>query len=576
MWIAVRWINNHSDTISAIVISFVVCIKHLFKTFIVKHLFKTIHLLFLQKKTAMQSTKEKIIEVAKNLFMKKGVDKTSVRDIAKSAGINIAALNYHFRSKESLFDMIFEHVLTTSVPSLPKILNSDLTIEEKIIKYVNAYIDVLVKNPQLPYFVISVLNRNPDRINKLKVFQLLYSTEVFAKQLKDEASLGNICPIDPDHFFLNMQALINFPFAIKDIMREKNMMNDKDFTEFVVERRKVISETLISSIRPDKDRVPFKKNSPMFIHSIAHYYPEERITNEYYSRINGMTEEDIFKKSGIKERRKAGPDENTNTMAIEAVERMKGQMKFPLEDIDLIVAATYTPFDTVATPAHAIQRHFGIHESRAFFVSSACSSFVTAVEIVEGFFSSGKAKKALVVVSEHNTAFNDDNNPLSGFLWGDGAAAMVITRERQSEEDLEVVDLFAHGLAHVSKGPAAVYCRVNAEKIQMPDGKDVFVNASNFMTNETKEILERNHYSLENLSYFIPHQANLRIINKVGKDLAMRNGKLITNIEYLGNTGSAGCAIGLSENWMKYKKDDLIAIAVFGGGYSSGCLLLKK
>ncbi len=533
----------------------------------------------IDKKAAatIKNTKERIIEVAKNLFMKKGVDKTSVRDIAKSAGINIAALNYHFRSKESLFDMIFEHVLTTSVPSLPKILNSNRLLEEKIREYVNAYIDILVKNPQLPFFVISVLNRDPKRINKLKVFQLLYNTELFNKQLKDEADKGNIRQVDPEHFFLNMQALIHFPFAIKDAMSEKNMMDEAHFSEFIAERRRTIPETLILSLRPlGAEPKVSKKMTPMYVHAIAHYYPEERVGNEYYSRLTNLDADEIYKKSGIKERRKAGIDENTNTMAIEAVRRMHPHMKFPLSEVDIIIAATYTPWDTVATPAHSVQKEFGITNSRAFLVSSACSSFVTAVEMVEGFFSTGKARKALLLVSEHNTAFNDDNNPVSGFLWGDGAAAMIITADRQNEEDLEVVDLFAKGLAHVSKGPDGVYCRINSEKIQMPEGKDVFVNASTYMAGDTQEILERNGYKLENLSYLIPHQANIRIINKVGKDLSMNKAKLITNIEYLGNTGCAGCAIGLSENWQKFCKNDLIVVTVFGGGYSSGCLLLKK
>jgi 3-oxoacyl-[acyl-carrier-protein] synthase III len=525
---------------------------------------------------SITNTKEKILEVAKSLFMKKGVDKTSVRDIARSAGINLAAMNYHFRSKESLFDMIFEHVLATEVPSLQNILNSRLPLEEKIIQYIDSYVNVLVKNPQLPYFVISVLNRDPDKVIKIKVLQSLYSTELFARQLREEAEKGNIRPVDPNHFFINMQSLIHFPFAIQGAMKVENSMNEKDFADFILARKKIISETLILSLRKDQSGSAVPVKNKMYIHSISHYIPEKKVNNAYFSNINGMTESDIFKKSGIRERRMAAPGENTNTMAIEAVSRMSKTMKFPLTDIDLIVAATYTPYDTVATPAHAIQRKFKIKNAKAFFVSSACSSFVTAVEIVEGYFSSGKANKALVVVAEHNTAFNDETNILSGFLWGDGAAAMVVTRERQSEDDLEVLDISAEGLAHISKGPDAVYCRINAENIQMPEGKDVFVNASQYMTSQTIEILERNHFKLDDLSYFIPHQANIRIINKVGKDLAMHNGKLITNIEYLGNTGCAGCAIGLSEHWKNFRKDDLIAIAVFGGGYSSGCLLLKK
>lgn len=314
----------------------------------------------------------------------------------------------------------------------------------------------------------------------------------------------------------------------------------------------------------------------MFVNSIAHYYPEKILDNKYFSGILGMSEEDIFTKSGIHERRKASIHENTNTMAVDAMDRLFPIMKFPVDEVDLIVSATYTPFDTVATPSHVIQKKYNISKARAFFVSSACSSFVTAVELVEGFMVAGKASKALVVVSEHNSAYNDENNKLSGFLWGDGAAVMSITKERCDDDDIEIVDIMSSGLAHVSKGPDAVYCRPMSDRIQMPDGRDVFKNASIYMAGLTKEILNRNNYSLENLSYIIPHQANIRIINKVADDLALHNGKLISNIEYLGNTGCAGCAIGMSENWNKFVKDDLIVVTVFGGGYSSGCMLMRK
>lgn len=516
------------------------------------------------------------MEVAKNLFMKKGVAQTSVRDIAEEAGINIAALNYHFRSKESLFEMIFEHLLSTTVPALQSILNSDVTLEEKIKRYIDAYFNMVVKNPHLPFFVLNVLNNDPKKINRLKAFQSLDYTEAFARQLREEADKGHIRRVDPNHFFINLQSLINFPFAIQEAMKEKNIMNEKDLVQFFIERKKVVTDTLISSLCPETGEHLKSKKTGLFIHSIGHYFPEEKVDNAYYSSINGLTEEEIFKKTGIKERRKAAPHENSNTMAVEAVQRMMKSMSFPITDIDLIVAGSYTPWDTIATPAHEIQRKFGIENSKAFMVSTACSSFVTAVEIVESYFAAGKAHKAIVVVSEHNTAFNDDQNMMTGFLWGDGAAALVLTSERQSEEDVEVIDIFTRGLAHISKGPGAVYCRTITEKIQMPEGRDVFIHASSFITQQTREILERNNLTPENLSYLIPHQANMRIIIKVGKDLPLKSNKVITNMEYLGNTGCAGAAIGLSEHWNRYRKDELIAVAVFGGGYSSGVMLLKK
>ncbi|MEI6122145.1 MAG: ketoacyl-ACP synthase III [Bacteroidota bacterium] len=314
----------------------------------------------------------------------------------------------------------------------------------------------------------------------------------------------------------------------------------------------------------------------MFINSIAHYLPEQILTNEHFSKLIGLTEDDIFKKSGIKQRRVTGVGENTNTMSVKAAELLQHKIPFDIKDVDLIVGATYSPHDTVATLAHQLQHFFKIENAQVVSVSTACSSFVNAMEIVEGYFAMNKASKALVVVSEHNTIYNDENNTYSGFLWGDGAAAMSVTKERFTEFDVEVIEIETRGYAHFAKAMHAVNLRPLEDRIQMGDGKDVFINASKLMSSNTQSILEHNGFTIKDLTYLIPHQANMRIINKVGDLLGLHNGSVVTNIEYLGNTGSASSAIALSQTWDKLQKDNLAVVTVFGGGYSSGCMLLKK
>lgn len=314
----------------------------------------------------------------------------------------------------------------------------------------------------------------------------------------------------------------------------------------------------------------------MFINCIAHYLPETKLSNSYFSELTGLDESEILKKSGITERRKAGPHENTNTMGVNVVTSLIREIPFPITDIDLIIGATYTPYDMVGTLAHAVQRKFCISGAKAVSVSSACSSFVNAVEIAQTYFAAGKASKALVVVSEHNSAYNDEKNVYSGFLWGDGAAGVVISNTRYSAHDVEIIDVETTGLADVGKGTEAVYQRPLEDRIQMHDGKDVFINASKYMTQNTLDILQRNKYSIDDLTYLIPHQANIRIINKVSENLGKRNGNVLTNINYLGNTGCASAAIALSENWQNFASGNLMVISVFGGGYSSGSMLLKK
>ena len=317
-------------------------------------------------------------------------------------------------------------------------------------------------------------------------------------------------------------------------------------------------------------------NQPMYINTASHYLPTTTIFNEYYTRLVGLSDDWIFKRSGIRSRLKADPGENTNTMAIEAVKLALDRLPYSIKDVDLIVGATYTPYDTVGTLAHAVQRFFNIAKARVISISSACSSFLNAVEIVEGYFAINKANKALVVASEHNTAYSTDTDTQSGHLWGDGAAAAFISKKKASEEDIKIIDLNTTGLGHIGKGTEGVYLRPNEGGLKMPFGKDIFVNASKYMISEVKNILKKNHISLDKIVHLIPHQANSRIISQVAEGLGLHNGELIMNIEDTGNTGCASTMIALSQSWKIFKKNELIVVTVFGGGYSSGAMLLER
>ncbi|MGE4509193.1 MAG: 3-oxoacyl-ACP synthase III family protein, partial [Eubacteriaceae bacterium] len=120
------------------------------------------------------------------------------------------------------------------------------------------------------------------------------------------------------------------------------------------------------------------------------------------------------------------------------------------------------------------------------------------------------------------------------------------------------------------------YLRPGNGGIKMPFGKDVFQYACTYMIQETEQILHKNDIPISQLNYLIPHQANKRITDYVAEKLKLKPSQLLTNIEYLGNTGSASTPIVLSQNWDRFKQNDTIVISVFGGGYSSGAVLLKK
>ena len=133
----------------------------------------------------------------------------------------------------------------------------------------------------------------------------------------------------------------------------------------------------------------------LYINKITHYLPENTVPNSYFKEVNGLDDEWIYSRTGIKTRTKAGNEENTNTMGIKAVDQAVKTLPFPIEEIDLIIAATYSPYDTVATPAHMVQRRYHIEHAQCLSVSAACSSFINAMEIVQGYFAMGKAPNTI-------------------------------------------------------------------------------------------------------------------------------------------------------------------------------------
>ncbi|UOQ97940.1 ketoacyl-ACP synthase III [Hymenobacter sp. 5317J-9] len=315
----------------------------------------------------------------------------------------------------------------------------------------------------------------------------------------------------------------------------------------------------------------------MYLHHVASYLPEAVVTNAHFTRLNGLASEWIIERTGIQERRKAAPGENANTMAIAATRAaFAAAPAFASDSVDLIVVGTYTPHDTIFTAAHAVQRDLNVNEIPTVSISSACSSLLNAVEIVEGYFAMGKATRAVVVVTEHNTAYNNEEDTMAGHLWGDGAAALLISKERIAPGDLRIAEVVTGGAAPVSKADESVTLKPVERGIVMPFGRDVFQQACIYMAKVTQQLLDKHAIAIEQLTYLIPHQANLRISKNVTKQLGLDPARAVSNIERLGNTGCAGAAIGLAEVWDTLKGGDKVIITVFGGGYSYGAMLLEK
>ncbi|MBN1989486.1 MAG: TetR/AcrR family transcriptional regulator [Bacteroidales bacterium] len=196
-----------------------------------------------------KTTKQKLIDTATALFLEKGVDRVGVREIAATAGINLSLMNYYFRSKEILFETIFEIQIKERAHLLRVILDSEQTLENKIREYVSTYIDVLLDNPLLVSFVMSIVHRSPDTIAKMKVIENLYHTESFMEQLRKESEAGNIKPIDAEQFFLSMISLVLFPFAIQPLIQDRNRINNEQFRTMMRYRKEHVFQALWTSIK---------------------------------------------------------------------------------------------------------------------------------------------------------------------------------------------------------------------------------------------------------------------------------------------------------------------------------------
>lgn len=196
-----------------------------------------------------KKTEIKILEAAAELFVEKGIDRTTVRDISSRAGINLALMNYHFDTKENLCDAVFDMVLKKNTQNLVKILDSDLPLDDKISKYVGAYFDLLWGSPFLVSFVLEMIHRSKEHVLKIEGAFTLYSTPKFSKQIEEEIKNGNIRPVHPSQIFIDLQSLISFPFGIILLIQNKLNLDDEGLKSFMNDRKKHIPEMIMAYLR---------------------------------------------------------------------------------------------------------------------------------------------------------------------------------------------------------------------------------------------------------------------------------------------------------------------------------------
>jgi TetR/AcrR family transcriptional regulator len=202
--------------------------------------------------TSDKSTEKTILEAAKRVFLLKGSDGARMQEIADEAGINKALLHYYFRSKEKLFDAIFQDAFQQFIPKVAEIMTTDKPLFEKLEFFIDTYLAMLSNNPHVPGFVLHEINRNPEKIvNLFKISGI--KPEYLGMAIAKEAEAGNIRPIDPIHLIINIIAMCLFPHVGRPIIQGFLFSNNSDaYQKFLSERNVEIKSFVINSIRIKK------------------------------------------------------------------------------------------------------------------------------------------------------------------------------------------------------------------------------------------------------------------------------------------------------------------------------------
>lgn len=197
------------------------------------------------------STEEKIKEAARKLFTQKGFAATRTRDIADEAGINLALLNYYFRSKQKLFDIIMMENFRQFIQGISfNFLEQGITLDQKITRVVTMYIDFLTQNPDLPLFILNELRNNPEQLAASIDGEIGSTRTEFFGQLKAAAAAGRIGDLNPFHLMANLVGLTVFPFIGRPILQKVAGVNDKQFNELMQQRKQLIPIWIKSMLQP--------------------------------------------------------------------------------------------------------------------------------------------------------------------------------------------------------------------------------------------------------------------------------------------------------------------------------------
>ncbi len=318
------------------------------------------------------------------------------------------------------------------------------------------------------------------------------------------------------------------------------------------------------------------------ISGIASYVPDDILDNDMLSKMVDTNDEWITTRVGIKERRILNEEgKGSSFLGQKAVEKLLAETGTPATDIDLLICATSNPDYRFPSTASVIAHESGLTNAYAYDIQAACAGFIVTMQSARAYIESGLYKKVIVVCAEKMSSMTDYEDRATCPPFGDAAAAVLV---EPTDEPVGVIDGEFHvdgsGLPHLlmkaggSVKPASRETVDAREHYIYQEGRVVYKNAVRDMLTSSQSVMKRNNLSVDEIDWFVPHQANLRIIEAVGGRIKIPEEKTLVNIQHYGNTSAASIPLCLDEFKDKLHKGDKIIMTAFGAGFTWGAMYL--
>ncbi|MEO1021830.1 MAG: beta-ketoacyl-ACP synthase III [Bacteroidota bacterium] len=318
------------------------------------------------------------------------------------------------------------------------------------------------------------------------------------------------------------------------------------------------------------------------IAAVGHYLPEYRLTNKELEAVVDTNDEWIRTRTGISERRiLKDPDKATAFMGAEAAKEALAEANIDAADVDLIIVATVTPDYLFPATACLIQNYIGANNAFAFDLSAACSGFLYALTTGTKYVESGFAKNVLVIGADKMSSIIDYTDRTTCILFGDGAGAVLL---QPSDDETGIHDHIHHSEGDTNcslyqPGGGSINPATHETVDQLlhyvrQDGRAVFKKATMGMADVSSEIMEKNNLTADDVTWLVPHQANLRIIEATANRMGLSSEKVMINIDKYGNTTAATIPLCLYDWKHQLNKGDTLILSAFGGGFTWGAIYL--